>query len=92
MQTNLDDIRTSVTDFLRQSFRAVRVGPDEDIFASGLINSLFALQLIEFIEGRFQITVTEDDLELDNFRAINAIAGFVERKLASNGRSNGRGA
>jgi methoxymalonate biosynthesis acyl carrier protein len=56
---------------------------DEDIFSLGFVTSMFAMQLITFVEHEFKITVENEDLELDNFRTINAIAGFVGRKTAA---------
>jgi len=55
---------------------------DEDIFNLGFINSMFAMQLVEFVEHEFGISVENEDLELDNFRSINALTSFVERKSA----------
>ncbi len=52
---------------------------DEDIFEAGLVNSLFAMQLVLFVEQEFAIQVGNDDLERDNFRSVNSIAGLVER-------------
>jgi len=67
--------------FLGQ-FIAVEVADDVDIFAAGLVNSLFAMQLVLFLESAFAIRVENEDLDFDNFRTLNAIAGFVERKVA----------
>jgi acyl carrier protein len=75
------DVQTTVREFL-----AERVPPDlkadDDIFRLGFVNSLFALQLVMFVEKQFGITVDTEDLELDNFRSLDAIAGLVERKVA----------
>ncbi|MEV4313145.1 phosphopantetheine-binding protein [Actinocrispum sp. NPDC049592] len=54
---------------------------DEDIFEAGLVNSLFAMQLVLFVEQEFAIQVGNDDLERDNFRSVNSIAGLVERHV-----------
>jgi acyl carrier protein len=62
-------------------FINVNVADDEDIFASGLVNSLFAMQLVLFIEKEFSIKVENEDLDYDNFRTLNAIVGFIERKI-----------
>jgi acyl carrier protein len=58
------------------------VADDEDLFASGLVNSLFAMQLVLFVEKEFSIKVDNEDLDLDNFRSVSAITGFIQRKLA----------
>jgi methoxymalonate biosynthesis acyl carrier protein len=56
---------------------------DEQIFASGFVNSLFAMQLVLFVEREFQITVGPEDLRTENFQTIEAIAQLVDRKLNS---------
>jgi acyl carrier protein len=55
---------------------------DDDIFALGLINSMFALQLVLFLEGNFGISVENQDLDLNNFNTVNNMLRFVQRKQA----------
>jgi acyl carrier protein len=50
------------------------------LFESGLVNSLFAVQLMTFIERKFGIEVGTDDLEIKNFESISATAAFIARK------------
>lgn len=69
-----------ISEFLLRHVRKDEIRPDEDIFAAGYVNSLFALQLITFVEKTFLIRVDDEDLELANFRSIAAIDAFVERK------------
>lgn len=61
------------------------VRDDDDIFKRGLVNSLFAMQLVVFIEQAFGISVDDDDLDLDNFCSVDAMTAFVSRKLGGNG-------
>ncbi len=76
-----DTIRPTILTFLEQ-FIDVDVADDEDLFASGLVNSLFAMQLVLFVEKEFSIKVENEDLDLANFRSVNAITGFIQNKLA----------
>lgn len=78
-----DDRETRLRNFLARYLRVPNLRGDEDFFASGLVSSLFAMQLVMFIEKEFGITVVDDDLELDNFYSIDAILRFVERKIAA---------
>jgi acyl carrier protein len=75
-----NEILEKTKSFMAQ-FINVNVADDEDIFASGLVNSLFAMQLVLFIEKEFSIKVENEDLDYDNFRTLNAIVGFIERKI-----------
>ncbi|MBP2657124.1 MAG: hypothetical protein H6Q69_156 [Firmicutes bacterium] len=56
------------------------VDNDTDIFGSGLINSLFAMQLVLFIEKEFHLKVEHDDLDIENFKSIHAITNFIQTK------------
>lgn len=76
---NQDEILQQVKGFLAQ-FINVSVSEDEDLFASGLVNSLFAMQLVLFIEKEFAVKVENEDLDLANFRTLNAIVDFIVRK------------
>lgn len=55
------------------------LGLDEEIPASGLLDSPALMELIIWCEGEFGMEIDQDQLTLDNFGAINAIAAFVER-------------
>jgi len=46
------------------------VGDKEDIFERGLVNSLFAMQLVMFVEREFAIVVERQDLDIRHFCSI----------------------
>jgi acyl carrier protein len=56
------------------------IAHDEDLLAADLIDSLGITALVEFIEGRFAVSIGDEDLNPDNFRSVDAIVAFVERK------------
>jgi methoxymalonate biosynthesis acyl carrier protein len=74
------DIKQQVRDFVSRFFRGHALGDGEDMFSTGFVNSMFAMQLVQFVETTFGITVESDDMEIDNFRSIDAIVALVERK------------
>ncbi|MBY6263502.1 acyl carrier protein [Azospirillum sp. 412522] len=71
---------TIIGDFMARSFGRDAVPVDEDIFESGFTNSLFAMQLVDFVERRFGVQVDAEDLQIDNFRTVARVAALVERK------------
>jgi acyl carrier protein len=75
-------IKQALRAFILRSVRVPALGDDEDLFESGIVNSLFAVQLMTFVEKTFAIEVAMEDLEIDNFRSLNATTGFV---LSKNG-------
>ncbi len=78
----MNNIQSQVKVFLSKFFGDRNLQPDEDIFSLGFVNSLFAMQLVLFIEQEFQIAIENEDLEFDNFRTINSITNLIERKTA----------
>lgn len=76
----MDNIKERIRSFISRFFRNYNLRDDEDIFSLGFVNSMFAMQLVQFVEMEFRVEVDSDDLDLDNFRSINAIARLVERK------------
>lgn len=76
-------ILSPIRHFMAGSFNGRDLTDEDDIFALGFGNSLFAIQLVNFVESEFGIEIDSDDLEMTNFRSISSISGLVERKLAT---------
>jgi len=74
------DNRSMIRTFLSRYIRNFDLKDDTDIFGGGLVNSLFAMQLIAFLEKEFSITIENTDLKLNNFRSVNAMASFIDTK------------
>jgi acyl carrier protein len=73
-------IKESVRDFILSSIAIKHLGDDDDLFKSGIANSLFAVQLMTFIEKTFAIEVDMNDLDIENFKSLSAATAFVLRK------------
>lgn len=76
----MDDRRAKIKEFLSRFFRDRDLKDDEDIFALGFVNSLLALQLVQFLEKEFGITIEDEDLDFENFQTINNMVALIERK------------
>jgi methoxymalonate biosynthesis acyl carrier protein len=74
-------VRRQVRGYLRSAL-SMEVGDDTDIFKSGFVNSLFAAQLVLFVEKQYELTVDSEDMEVANFSSVTAIADYVLRKNA----------
>ncbi len=78
--TTMLDTKSQIRAFLSKSIPNHALRDDEDIFASGYVNSLYAMQLVAFVEEEFELRVEQQDLDIEHFRSINAITDFVARK------------
>lgn len=76
----MDQTQAKIKEFLSRFFKNHDLQPEEDIFALGFVNSLLAMQLVAFVEKEFGVRVEDEDLDLDNFRSIQAISNLVARK------------
>src|SRR6266481_4189948 len=74
------DIKETVRNFILSSINLPDLKDDDNLFESGIVNSLFAVQLMTFIEKTFAIEVGIDDLETENFKSLNATTAFVLEK------------
>jgi len=54
--------------------------PEEDLLASGLLDSLSLIQLLTNLEEHFGIRVPLEDLQIDDIRSINSLARLVDRQ------------
>jgi acyl carrier protein len=73
------EVKEQIRAFLSRHIKS-KIEDDQNLFSSGLANSLFAMQLVLFVEKQFKIKVENDDLDLKNFNSVTAIAVFIGRK------------
>jgi len=76
----MKNVKQEVRAFLGRFFHDINLNDDENFFELGFVNSLFAMQLVMFVESEFGLHIEDDELDIANFSSINAIADFVERK------------
>jgi len=73
-----DAIESALTEFLAEKIKAP-VETGQDLFASGLVSSMFAMQLVVHLESTYDIAIIGPELKLDNFRTVAAMTGLVLR-------------
>jgi methoxymalonate biosynthesis acyl carrier protein len=80
MFTEETKVKETLREFILNSINIADWNDDENLFESGIVNSLFAVQLMTFIEKTFAIEVGSEDLDVENFKSLNAMTGFVMQK------------
>ncbi|MFM9961588.1 MAG: acyl carrier protein [Planctomycetaceae bacterium] len=81
MPTIEADVRGFVTDNFLFGRKNVSLAGDDSLLEQGLIDSTGVLELVSFIENKFEIKVDDDDLVPDNLDSINRLIAFIETKL-----------
>lgn len=56
------------------------IRPDENLLAADLIDSLGITELVSFLEQKYGVAVSDDQLTPENFQTIEKIVAFVERQ------------
>jgi acyl carrier protein len=77
----LEAIGDRVAAILTDRLRIEGITESTDLFAAAAIDSLGLVELLVNLEEEFGISIDGDDLDLDRFRSIVAIAAFVSGKL-----------
>jgi acyl carrier protein len=77
-------IRTELTEFIVANYLfgdIARIPRDDDSFLEeGIIDSTGILELIEFLQSRFGIEVSESEIVPENLGSISNLTGFVMSK------------
>jgi acyl carrier protein len=82
-QMNTIEIVSSIRQFIAGNFPATRHRALRDtdmLLERGLIDSTGVLELVDFLESEFKVSVADEELIPDNFQSIERIALYVERK------------
>ena len=74
------EIKQKVRNFLAEFVQTENLDDDDNLFETGMLNSLFAMQLVLFIEKEFGFQVSNENLSMDNFKSINAVAEMIVRE------------
>jgi acyl carrier protein len=81
-----NEVKTQIHGFVASRYPQAQIADDDDIFSLGFVNSLFAMELVMFIEKTFDISIPNADLQIRNFRTLTAMAALVDRQLVPAGQ------
>ncbi|MFF2077421.1 acyl carrier protein [Kitasatospora sp. NPDC058162] len=73
-----ETLQKEILGFLTERIKT-EVQTDQDLFASGVVSSMFAMQLVVHLEDAYDIAIVGGDLKLDNFRTVVGMADLVLR-------------
>lgn len=58
----------------------IEFSDSDNIFQMGLVNSLFAMKLLNYVETEFSVVVDDDDIDIKNFSSVDNILSLIQRK------------
>jgi acyl carrier protein len=70
-------VKEKLKSFLAKNRNIDGLADGDDLFEKGFVDSLFALQLIMFLEKEFKLRIPNDMIKEDNFRSVERIAATV---------------
>lgn len=76
MADQLATIRT----FVAKHVGGLEFTDEQDLFASGHVNSLFAVQIVMFVENTLGVPVVDGDLDIANFSSVARIHRYATGK------------
>ncbi|HEU4451381.1 MAG TPA: acyl carrier protein [Gaiellaceae bacterium] len=90
---NDETIEREIREFLRENFPlsadGVALERDDSLIEVGVIDSTGVLELIGFIEERYEIEVRDEEVLPENLDSVGNITRFVDAKLGTAPSSNG---
>ncbi|MGC4897462.1 acyl carrier protein [Micromonospora sp. DT31] len=82
-ELTLTEVRTQIREFIASRYPQQEIADADDIFALGYVNSLFAMELVVFLEKAFRTTIPNGELRIDNFRSVDQMVALFERLRAA---------
>ncbi len=77
----MEEYKEKIREFLKKNKKIDMLADDDDLFKKGFVNSLFALQLVNFLEKTFKIKLGNKDINEENFRTVNNITNTVMKTI-----------
>ena len=77
---DIEFAKSEIRLFVSQRVGQSSFADDLNLFDAGLLNSLFVIELMTFIERAFSVKIEMDDLDMANFHSIDAMISFLKQK------------
>lgn len=75
-----DRLRAFIVDELRNGWVPEAITDDLQLIRRGVVDSMGLFELVAMLEREFAIEVRDDELVLDHFETVSAVAAFVRSK------------
>ena len=72
-------VREEVEKYISELTNENEIDHGQNLFESGFLSSLDVLDLLSFIENTYNITVSDDDLGIENFGSVDSMVKYIEK-------------
>ena len=81
MAVSTENVVAEIRGWLQENVTGNRdVSEDEQLIEKGVLTSLQTVELVMFMEDRFDIVVEDEELNEETFASVRTIAGLVTSK------------
>jgi len=75
------EIREFIAKNLLYSGDGFKYGDDVSFLEEGIVDSIGVMELVAFVEDRYEIQVDDQDVTPDNFDSINRLAKYIRQNF-----------
>lgn len=79
----MSNVQSALLQFIQSELAIGRRQPieaEDDLFTSGILDSLGVLQMVLFIEEQFGVKVPDEDVVFENFQSVAAIDAYLSKQ------------
>lgn len=82
----MEAVESTIREFIKSNFFSTEAFSDEDsLFDKGIVDSTGVLEVVNFIEEKFDFKVKDDEMAPENFESVAKLAAYVRRRTAAAG-------
>ena len=59
---------------------AAGLGDDDNLLATGLVDSVGMMSLVMFVEDTFALSVPPEDVTIEHFLSVNTIDAYIQKR------------
>lgn len=62
-----------------EAFNDMELQDSDNFFEKGFVSSIFGIRLLHFFENEFNLEVSDDDIQLENFSSVDNMIRLLYR-------------
>ncbi|GAB4167745.1 MAG: acyl carrier protein [Calditrichia bacterium] len=80
------EVKSEIKEFMKNNFMnySLEVSDETSLLENGIIDSTSILELISFVEEKFNLEVSDEEIIPENFDSVENLTLFVKKKLGEN--------